>query len=328
MNPVDVYILRKNGIIKRFPLGFFREDVNVDVSIELTKYLIEDVLKWTDEDICKKLSQKTFYENYLRSMLNTVFNASVYEAINATYPNRFNPWELKHVPNNYWTKERAKYATLWLFEEKLKWSEEDICNKLCARTFEENGLGGMSKCVFNSNVYEIIENAYPGRIKPWQLKSVPNNYWNKETGIEATKWLIEKKLKWTDEDIIEKFSYYTFAENGFLGMLQNVFGNSPYKALESAYPGRFRPWELKYVPINYWTKETAREATLWLFEEKLKWTDEDICNYLSSKTFYENGLSGMFQMIYNCSPYKALEITYPGKFIKVNKSIQLAKKEV
>ena len=268
MNPVDVYILRKKGIIKRFPLGFFREDVfvNVDVGIELTKYLIEDVLKWTDEEICKKLSQKTFYENYLRSMLNTVFNASVYEAINAAYPNRFNPWELSYVPRNYWTKERAKDATIWLLEEKLKWSDDEICNNLCVKTFEENGLGGMSKCIFNSNVYEIIENAYPGKFKPWQLSVVGRNYWNKQTTKDATKWLIEEKLKWTDEEICQKISIKTFKENGLGGMLLNMFKGSPYEAINATYPNRFKPWQFNNVPKNYWTKETAKEATRWLIE--------------------------------------------------------------
>jgi len=71
---------------------------------------------------------------------------------------------------------------------------------------------------------------------PWQFKHTTNCYWTAETGIEATKWLIEKKLKWSESDIKEKLSRDVFLENGLNGMLQGCFEQSYKKAIRSAYP--------------------------------------------------------------------------------------------
>ena len=107
------------------------------------------------------------------------------------------------------------------------------------KSFFENGLSGMLELVFNSSPYEAINGAYPGKYKPWQLTRVPNSYWTLEKGIEATKWLIEEKLKWTDEEVAEKLRRKTFLDNKLSGMLVQVFNNSPYEAINSAYPGKY-----------------------------------------------------------------------------------------
>ena len=39
------------------------------------------------------------------------------------------------------------------------------------------------------------------------------------------------------------------------------------------YPNKFKPWELKSAPNNYWNNETTLEAIKWMIEEKLKWND-------------------------------------------------------
>ena len=73
-------------------------------------------------------------------------------------------------------------------------------------------------------------------------------------------------------------------------MLTNLFNGSPYLAIENAYPGKFKPWELPSVHKKIWNLETAREATIWLIEEKLKWDDDDIKEKLSANTFIKNSL--------------------------------------
>ena len=316
MEPVEIYKLRLNGTIKRFPKGLFVDSVfvNVEVGIKLTKYLLEDILHWSDEEICQKIAKEVFHKYKLKGMLQSIFNSSPYQALEATYPGRFKPWQLNSVSHNYWNEQTAREATIWLLEEKLKWSDEDICMKLNTKTFIDHGLSGMMQIVFNYSPYKALELIYPGRFKPWQLSYVPHGFWNKETAREATRWLIEEKLKWTDEDIIEKFSYYTFLDNGLIGMLENVFCTSPYQALENAYPRRFKAWQLSCVVHNYWNKETGIEATKWLIEKKLKWSDEDICNNLCAKTFEKNGLGSMLTNVFNTSPYQALNAVYPDKF--------------
>lgn len=252
MDPIEVYELLLSGKINRFPKYFFKRDnvIDYDLGSMLLRYLIEKKLHWTDEDICNKLSVNTFKDNGLYGVLNHHFDYSPYKAINFTYPDKFKPWELKQCLKKYWNLDTAKESTIWLIEEKLNWSDEDICGKL------------------NLNV---------------------------------------------------------FIENGLYGMIQRVFSESIYDAVNNAYPNRFKPWQLKCVPHKYWCKETAREATIWLFEEKLGWSEEDICNKICKDIFYKNNLSGVFTTFFNSNILDVLENAYPGKYIKVGKKIQLAK---
>ena len=90
--------------------------------------------------------------------------------------------------------------------------------------------------VFEDSPYNIINLAYPNKFKPWEFKHTTNRYWTLESGIEATKWLIEKELNWSQIDIKEKLPRGIFVENGLNGMLQKCFDQSYKKAIKTAYP--------------------------------------------------------------------------------------------
>ena len=213
------------------------------------------------------------------------------------------------MPQKFWNLETAKEATIWLIKEKLKWSDEDVKQKLSRKIFRENSLNGMLDYLFNNSPYRAIENAYPGKFKPWELPSVHKKIWNLETAREATIWLIEEKLKWDDDDIRKKLSKKIFKENSLGGMLSNLFKNSPYLAMENAYPGKFKPWEVARISKKFWNMETAREATIWLIEEKLKWSDEDVKEKLTLNTFKENSLKSMLNYLFNIDhPHQPVEM--------------------
>ena len=298
---------------KQFPKGVWNCNEKYDNAKEVTKTLIEKVLKWSDDEIKRKLSANIFIQNSLYGMLVILFNGSPYLAIENAYPGKFKPWELPCVSNSFWNLKTAKEATIWLIEEKLKWNDDDIKEKLSANTFIKNSLTSIIS-LFNGSPYLAIENAYPGKFKPWELPSVPKKNWNVKTAREATIWLIEEKLKWSDEDVRRNLSKNTFKENSLRGMLNLLFNGSPYLAIENAYPGKFKAWEFAKVPKNFWNLKTASEATIWLIEEKLKWSDEDVRRNLSKNTFKENSLSGMLDVLFNGSPYLAIDNAYPGKF--------------
>ena len=103
-------------------------------------------------------------------------------------------------------------------------------------------------------------------------------------------------------------------DNGLSGMLQQCFNNSPYEAVNSVYPNKFRQWEFKYIGKKYWSKERGLEATKWLIEEKLNFDEEDIKDKLSANLFRDNGLGGMLYICFNNSPYEAINSTYPNKY--------------
>ena len=251
MDAVDVYKLLLNNKIGRFPSGFWQQPEARQNAIKCIRFLIEELLGYSDEDIRERYSFKQFRENSLMGMLASCFNSSPYEALSATYPGKFQPWELKYVPSGYWSDiNNGIEATRWLIKHKLNWSNEDIKKNLSQNTFYSNGLGGMLDTCFNSSPYEALNTTYPGKFQPWELACVPNGVWNDiNNGIEATRWLIETKLGWSDEDVKNKLSKDTFLDNGLGGMLNCCFKGSPYRAIDCAYPQRFKPSDFKYQRI-------------------------------------------------------------------------------
>ena len=246
-------------------------------------------------------------------MLNTLFNATPFKAIDNAYPGKFYPWEFNRVPNNYWNLETAKKATIWLFEKKLKNNEEQIKNNM-SKIFKNNGLGSMVTIVFNGNYFSAIDNAYNGNFEKIEFKYLPKNYWNLETAKKATIWLFEEKLKWGDEQIKANLSLKLFIDNDLGYMINHLFNNSPFKAIDNAYPGKFHPWEFNWTPRNFWNLETAKEATIWLFEKKLKWDDEMIKTNISTRVFKENKLGGMLRIVFNNNCFKAINNAYDSRF--------------
>lgn len=281
----------------------------------LIRTLLEDVLQWDDEMIKENISKSTFMNNGLGGMLITLFNGSTYKALECAYNDRFKAWELSSLPRNYWNNDTAREATIWLIDEILNFSDEDITTKLRLTHFNENGLSTLVT-FFHSKLYDIINNAFPDKFFPWQFSYSPHKYWNKITAKKATIWLINEKLKWNDEEIKANLTVSIFAENGLFGMLRKVFNESPYAAINNAFPGRFFPWELPSVPRNYWNYNTAKEATIWLIEKKLKWSDEMVKANIDAIVFLQNGLMHMLTKVFGGSTFEALENAYPGKYKK------------
>ncbi|MFW6024881.1 MAG: hypothetical protein ACOCRX_00920 [Candidatus Woesearchaeota archaeon] len=299
---VDIYKMLLNDEITRFPKYFWHcEDSNI-YAPKIIKYLIEDVLEWDSNDIKKKLRKKTFEDNKLRGMLYHKYDDSPYKAIFAAYPDRnYKSWDFVNTPNNYWQGEQGRKnaikATKWLIEEKLKWDMKDIKEKINYKIFVEHNLLGMLKRVFDTSIYKAIDSAYPGVFKRWELgEHVRNNFWTIEEGKLATKWLIEEKLKWNDEMIRKKLNKQVFIDNDLYGMLQRCFNASPYLAINSIYPNKFKQWELPYVTLGFWNEENCTKAFKWLVEDKLKIKNKDnIKKYISKEILMQNGM---------CIPYE------------------------
>ena len=250
---IEMYKEILKGTRKKFVDGTWQRPDAISNAIKVTKYLIEDKLKLTDEEIKEQLSKYLFKDNNLNGMLKICFNGSPYQVINTTYPNKFKEWEFKNVPTSFWTKEKGIEATKWLIEEKLKLTDEEIKEQLSINLFRDN-LNSMLYTCFNNSPYQAINTVYPNKFKEWEFKSTPHSFWTKEKGIEATKWLIEEKLKLTDEKLKEQLSINFFKDNKLYGMIQLCFNGSPYQAINTIYPNKFKEEDFKYF-YNY-SKET------------------------------------------------------------------------
>lgn len=317
MDAVDVYkLVLEKKYIKKFPDGFWKQPEALDNAVRCIKYLIEDLLKLSDEELKNEFSQKMFTSNALRGMLKHCFHNSIFNAIEYAYPNKFNFWEFNVKPQGFWDDiENCKKAIYWLVEDKMKLSDEELKNQLSLKMFKDNKLDAMLSMKFHHSPVEAIQLAYPGKFYPWEFKQVPQGYWTTENKISAVKWLIEEKLKLSDEELLASNLYYLFQNNGLLGLIHASEANySAYELINLAYPGKFLPWQFKYVPSGYWNEETATKAIRWLIEVKLKLSDEEIMEQLSQDLFEKNGLNGMLSSCFNSSPYEAINCAYPNKY--------------
>ena len=85
-------------------------------------------------------------------------------------------------------------------------------------------------------------------------KQFPKDIWNYNSKYDnakvVTKTLIEKVLKWSENDIKNKLSANTFIKNSLTSII-SLFNGSPYLAIENAYPGKFKPWEVTRVSKKF-----------------------------------------------------------------------------
>jgi hypothetical protein len=319
LTEIEVYEVVRSGGLRSFPRYFFDCEEAKVYCLSIIRYLFEDILKWEVDDIPKKVRKETFRDNKLGGMLNALYHTSPSEVVMLAYPEKdFKPWHFVNAPNDYWRgKDGRKHgyeASMWLINDILHWSKDDIRNNLNQQIFSDNYLLGMFKIIYHSSLYEWVEAIYPKEFQPWEIgEHVANDFWDVDKGIKATKWLIMTKLKWKKEDVIEKYDKQVFVDNGLYGMIQRCFNTSPYLALNSAFPGRYNPWELKMCPIGYWNLENGIIATKWLIEKRLKWKDHDIRAKLSGVTFKQNGL---YTLVEKFTPYELVNSVYPERNYK------------
>lgn len=236
MNPIDVYKIILNGNHnKRFPSGFWEDDDALNKASSIIRWLLESYLNLSRDEILEKVSTKFFIKYKLRGMVATLFNDSPIDAVMYSYPSEFKVWEFNKVPLNYWNLQNAIEASRWLIEDKHNFTLEDVRIRCTCAFFIENNLGGMLKTVFNGSNVLAIMSLYPGKFKPWELLQCPRGFWTKKTGIAATKWLVEERLKVNCYDV----NLSDFRNNGLDGMLRCLYGSCYKTALKTAYPGEY-----------------------------------------------------------------------------------------
>ena len=161
----------------------------------------------------------------------------------------------------------------------------------------------MDKYNYNNKCgQEIFRDILAGKARRF-----PNGFWQ-QPGIEGecaaiTRYFIEEILEWEDKDIKEKTCEMIFRKYHLSGMLEYVFGRSPFLAINNAYPGRYRVWELTCTPKHFWEEEKNRNSALsWLLDKTGK---TKICE-LTNKDFLNNGLGGLMDYLKRYSIYENL----------------------
>ncbi|MCU4734261.1 DUF4046 domain-containing protein [Bacillus cereus] len=304
-----------DGKRSKFPPRTWSEDKSKEFAKRVTKYLIENLLKWNPEQLKEGWNQQLIIKYRLTGVLNIVYGNSPYAMLNELYPDYFKEWEFKKTPMNFWTKERGLEALKWTIEEKEKLTNEQVRQEYGYKWIISKNLYSPCALFFNDSPYTMLNELYPGRFKEWEFKNTPKNFWTKERGLEALKWTIEEKEKLTEEQLLKNYKLEWLTKHNLSSPCQIHWKSSPYTMLNELYPGRFKEYEFTRVPrYCKWTKEQALKALKWTIEEKEKLTNIEIKRVFSVKWLMTNGLRTPLMKFWNDSPYAMLNELYPGRF--------------
>ncbi|MES5896791.1 hypothetical protein [Bacillus cereus group sp. RP43] len=137
---------------------------------------------------------------------------------------------------------------------------------------------------------------------------------DKEAAERVTRYLIEEVLNWNAEDLKKGWNQKLIIDNKLAGVLSLVFNGSPYAMLNQVYPNKFKEWEFKSTPMNFWTEEKGLEALEWTIEEKETLTSEQIIRTYGYQWLLKNKLETPCSLFFNGSPYLMLNTLYPNRF--------------
>lgn len=117
---------------------------------------------------------------------------------------------ITRFPTGIWEQpeaiEDSLKCTKYLLEEILNWNIEDIKSKIRMSVFTKYKLAGMMQKLYRNSPYEVLSKLYPNQFMPWKLHEAPTKIWHdKENRIKAMNWLINEKLKFDRNDILNKY---------------------------------------------------------------------------------------------------------------------------
>lgn len=194
------------------------------------------------------------------------------------------------------SKQSLIYLLRYLVIDKFKWNRKDFCHKFCLKIIKEYKLNTGFLKVYNRNIYPLVTDAFPEwNIKAWEMESsrVPAGFWTEETAIQATKWLIEERLKWDMDRISKHISNSAFFDNNLGGLIRTLNTNAA-SLVEISYP----EYDWSYLKERQGYKITPNQA-----KEILE--------------LYTEGMSQrQIALKYECEPVTVFNIVHGNCFVK------------
>jgi hypothetical protein len=129
-------------------------------------------------------------------------------------------------------------------------------------------------------------------------------------------YLLVQLLGIKEEDVPARLDYKTFVEWGLQGWLWVFFNNSPFRAVNCAYPGKFLPHHMKRAPNKYWSGRGGKSRAAKVLRMALESTNIEPSQYpklLTTKFFEEFKLTSPLWSQFG-SHYAYLNAAYPGVY--------------
>ncbi len=146
------------------------------------------------------------------------------------------------------------------------------------------------------------------------VKCFPNGFWDEETAKVLVRYLVLEELKWSREDICNKFTDDFLSKNYLRGAVK-VYNASTYNIVSACFPEfEIKPWELKSCPNGFWlSKDNCKQVTLWI--AKKEGIDEDHTKFaqtISARLYEKYGVYKAVQRMGGL--YEIVNYTYPGRY--------------
>ncbi|PFN47358.1 hypothetical protein [Bacillus thuringiensis] len=208
----------------------------------------------------------------------------------------------------------AKRVIKYLIEVVLKWDKRKILDNWKEEIIIKFKLGGVLNIKYHASPFAMINDVYPNYFKEWEFRKTPKNFWTKKKALEALKWTIEEKEHLTDNQLLDVYNIKWLSNQHLSSACQIFWGKSPFLMVNDLYPNRFKEWEFRKTPKNFWTKKKALEALKWTIEEKRKMVDTEIRENINVQWFTQNGLRTPLERYWNDSPFFMINELYPNRF--------------
>ncbi|EJR28484.1 MULTISPECIES: hypothetical protein [Bacillus cereus group] len=303
---LEIYEEVLSGKRRCFPKGTWQGDTHRVIIKILTLHLVNHILKWNDKEIKDNWDLRIIKKWKLGGGCSICFNDSPYRMLNAAFPNRFEPWELKNTPKNYWTKKKALEVLYYWIEEREQLSREKLLDTFDHKWLKERYLDSPLQIYWNSSPYQILNEAYPNQFGPWELKKGPNNCWkSKEESLNIFRDIVQN-LDLSTKEMKEQYSLRWVIQHGLRTPLEKFFKDSPYEMLNAAFPGQFNPWDLKAAPNKTWMHKGAAITIIRKEMKKSSISLSELQRIGVKKWMVEKKMATPFNKFWNDSPVKML----------------------
>ncbi|PEK57846.1 hypothetical protein [Bacillus wiedmannii] len=200
--------------------------------------------KLTGKSLLNVYSGEWLKERKLSTPLLKYWNNSPFKMLNEAYPNRFREWELKKVSNNFWESEEK---SLQIFKQIIKesnYTTDDIKKHFSLKWITDHGLRTPLMKFWSDSPYRILNAAYPGQFKEWELNNAPNRFWEKEKAKELIKDEIEKDCI-SISQLLEFGGRKWMTKKQLITPFNKYWGGSTHAMLNELFPDLYKDGDIQ-----------------------------------------------------------------------------------
>jgi hypothetical protein len=244
MTDIEIFNSVRSGAFHTFPRDYWKGVDSIGTAKEITKYLFENILKWSLDDIKNNPLSEVFYDNRLGSMVRTLFDNSVIKAVLNAYPELEEDLKPREVNGNNEDSDDESKTTRTLY------TDEELIEML------QNKAKELGRNPYIREMKNPESSAYISRFSSWEKALIAADllediYENVDISEEAEintkhtlkEFVIENDRMPTEEEVESLISQ---------GEVKTYFGSITglYDYLESEYTKD----ELKEIMIKKYKK--------------------------------------------------------------------------